>query len=686
MFWDILFSYMLLMISISSFSSLDAHDSTEYGQAKSGCIPKCGNVTIPFPFGIGNGCSISDRDGFSNSTGRFDYSIACNTSFNPSKPFINANGKILEVLSISDTEVRVKNSFTRFECKDTSAAMAKMHLHDGALNLSNTPFTISNTKNDLFGIGCDIADVEIWSNGKFDSSRLVVHRECQSKCEMKEQKTETFCNTTRYTCCETAIPMGLKMFEGSVEHHNDNQTDTSPPNSCSFVLLAELGQYSFNPLDLTTEGLRSTYKNNVIPVVLDWAIESNTTSCEEAQQNNKTYACQANSYCSQTTDIRRHGGTVSNLQSQMAYRCTCKKGFEGNPYLEPGCTDINECEHKSNNPCEGVCTNTIGSYKCSCPKGKNGDGRKDGSGCSTTTMAMRVALGVGSGFLIVISGGFLLYVFFRKQKLLKLKEKFFKQNGGLLLKQHMSMYENGGESTKIFTSEELKLATNKFCPKRILGQGGSGIVYKGTLCDGRVVAIKKSKVFDQSQVELFINELAILIQINHRNVVKLLGCCLETETPLLVYEYVPNGTLFHRIHYKQQESRTWESRLRVATETACAIAYLHSAASPPIIHRDIKSTNILLDENFTAKVSDFGLSRLVPLDHTHINTLDANLEEVMAVAEIASKCLNLKGEDRPTMKQIATDLQVLQRSQTSVLQRVHTSYAFSSNHPPTCHN
>ncbi|XP_026440510.1 wall-associated receptor kinase 2-like [Papaver somniferum] len=305
----------------------------------------------------------------------------------------------------------------------------------------------------------------------------------------------------------------------------------------------------------------------------------------------------------------------------MAYRCTCNKGFEGNPYLEPGCTDINECEDKRNNPCEGICTNTNGSYTCSCPEGKNGDGRKDGTGCRTAIgMTMRVALGVGFGSLIFIIGGFLLYISMRKRKLFKLKEKFFKQNGGLLLKQHMSIYGSGGESTKIFTSEELKLATNKYNQNRILGQGGSGIVYKGTLSDNRVVAIKRSKVFNQSQVEQFINEVAILIQINHRNVVKLLGCCLETETPLLVYEYVPSGSLFQHIHYKL-ESMTWESRLRIATETASAIAYLHSAASPPIIQRDIKSTNILVDKNFTAKVSDFGLSRLVPLDHSHVDTL-----------------------------------------------------------------
>ncbi|XVE80800.1 hypothetical protein DITRI_Ditri15bG0009300 [Diplodiscus trichospermus] len=288
-------------------------------------------------------------------------------------------------------------------------------------------------------------------------------------------------------------------------------------------------------------------------------------------------------------------------------------------------------------------------------KGFEGDGWKNGTGCHPANnrsspnrwlrvIKVRISLvphqcsinlnshnnelhanlvaGIGIGFISLLLAITLLYLMVRQRQIAKQREKNFQQNGGNLLPEKLSQREECDENVKVFTAEELEKATNNYHESRILGQGGQGTVYKGILPDGRVVEIKKSRIGDQSQVEPFINEISMLCQINHRNVVKLLGCCLETTVPLLVYEYVTNGNLFDHMHNGSAASfLSWEARLRIATETAEALSYLHSAASIPIIHRDIKLANILLDEHYTAKVSDFGASRLIPFDQAQVTTI-----------------------------------------------------------------
>ncbi|KAG6716972.1 hypothetical protein I3842_04G074700, partial [Carya illinoinensis] len=344
------------------------------------------------------------------------------------------------------------------------------------------------------------------------------------------------------------------------------------------------------------------------------------------------------------------------------------------------------------------------------------------------------------GVLFLIFGGWWSYKVIKKRKRVKRKEKFFKQNGGLLLEKQLSTNNKDNvENIKLFKSKELEKATDQFSANRIIGHGGQGTVYKGMLADGRIVAIKKSNIIDEEKLQEFINEVVILSKINHRNVVKLLGCCLETEVPLLIYEFISNGTLAQYLNGQNEEfPPTWDMRLRIAIEVAGALFYLHSAASSPIYHRDIKSTNILLDEKYRAKIADFGISRSVTIDQTHLSTLvhgtfgyidpeyfqssqftdksdvysfgvvlaelltgekaisstgtrdtkslatffvssievnnlfdildsqvlkEAEKEKIITVANLAKRCLNLKGRKRPTMREVAMELEAIQMSQ-----------------------
>ncbi|KAM5571205.1 LEAF RUST 10 DISEASE-RESISTANCE LOCUS RECEPTOR-LIKE PROTEIN KINASE-like 1.2 [Rosa sericea] len=172
----------------------------------------------------------------------------------------------------------------------------------------------------------------------------------------------------------------------------------------------------------------------------------------------------------------------------------------------------------------------------------------------------------------------------------------------------------------VFTYKELEQATNYFDSSKEIGDGGFGTVYYGKVRDGRSVAVKRLYETNCKRVEQFMNEIDILARLRHQNLVLLYGCTSRhSRELLLVYEYVPNGTLADHLHGGKAKpgALPWHTRINIAVETASALSYLHASE---IIHRDVKTTNILLDNNFCVKVADFGLSRLFPTDVTHIST------------------------------------------------------------------
>ncbi|CAN7037113.1 unnamed protein product [Brassica oleracea var. botrytis] len=189
-------------------------------------------------------------------------------------------------------------------------------------------------------------------------------------------------------------------------------------------------------------------------------------------------------------------------------------------------------------------------------------------------------------------------------------------------RQEMLSAKSTGKSSRIFTGREITKATNNFSKDNLIGTGGFGEVFKAVLDDGTITAIKRAKLNNTKGTDQILNEVRILCQVNHRSLVRLLGCCVDLELPLLIYEFIPNGTLFEHLHGNSDRSwkpLSWRRRLQIAYQTAEGLAYLHSSAMPPIYHRDVKSSNILLDDKLNAKVSDFGLSRLVDLTETANN-------------------------------------------------------------------
>ncbi|KAK2452990.1 putative wall-associated receptor kinase [Trifolium repens] len=668
-------------------------------QVLPGCNNTCGDVPVPYPFGMGYSTTQDNTPCYMDS--KFELTCVDNSKL--------IRGKNIEVLNLTQGQM-VMNFFVSHLCPDSN------NTEEANRPFLQVPsFTISSTENKFITVGCDSYG---YLNSNFNGATYSTG--CLTRCYDFDPEMVIGNSTGKCTglgCCQIDIPPLMKNITiQTFKFPNSTQSQ----EGCSYSFIAKQGSYNFSVKHI------HSLPNQTFPLVVNWAVTNE--SCEIAETTG-SYACKENSEC------------VHDDPDYDGYRCKCLEGFEGNPYLPGGCTDINECiTNKHGCKSSANCHNTPpGSHTCFCPVGQTGDGTKEG-GCQIPELPdgnaypiLPTVLGVGAA-IIVLFVGIISFLVYQKRKITKLKEKFFRQNGGSILEQKLLQRKDSSQVANIFKENELRKATNNYDENLIIGRGGFGTVFKGELDDNRIVAIKKSKTIDESQIEQFINEVDVVSQINHRNVVKLLGCCLETEVPLLVYEFVSNGTLSDFIHKQSNKvnNESWKIRLKIATDVAGALSYLHSAASIAIIHRDVKSDNILLDGANTAKVADFGASRLVPLDQTEIATMvqgtigyldpeymqtsqlteksdvysfgvvlvelltgerpfrfgrpeerrslamhflsclkkgnvfeiiqdgmlnEENKQEIKEVAVLAAKCLRLRGEERPSMKEVAMELE-----------------------------
>lgn len=198
----------------------------------------------------------------------------------------------------------------------------------------------------------------------------------------------------------------------------------------------------------------------------------------------------------------------------------------------------------------------------------------------------------------------------------------FRALGSCKDKSGTQAQEIATNNVRIFSYHSLRSATGNFHPSSKIGGGGFGVVYRGVLRDGTPVAIKSLSAESKQGTNEFLTEINLISNIRHPNLVQLLGCCVEGNYRILVYEYMENNSLASALLGSKGKriDLDWQKRAVICMGTACGLAFLHEEAEPHIVHRDIKASNILLDENINPKIGDFGLAKLFPENVTHVST------------------------------------------------------------------
>ncbi|RCV39665.1 hypothetical protein SETIT_8G241900v2 [Setaria italica] len=526
----------------------------------------CGGVTIHYPFGLSEACSWDKS-----------FTLSCNDNFSPPRPYLG-NIEVMDI-TVETGEMRVYSAVAH-RCFNSSKTVSVVSKSRTTFNFAGTPFLVKPGRNEFTGIGCyNLALLRGKEDRSYFSGCLTT---CTSLDEAASAGNSNGC--TGLGCCQILTPSDLNVIDVDWSTHKNSAWTYSP---CGYALVAEKGWYKFSLNDLNGTG-EMAYNVRVgdrsAPLVLDWAI-----------------------------NVSRDGACVSSnsysvtVRDGQGYLCNCSEGYQGNPYVKDGCKNINECLRPELYPCPSGsnCKDREGSYMCRCKFGRRG---KDCRPIFPAPAAAVLATTVASLFLAL-----LLWSIYKDRKR-QIRTAFFDRNGGKILK--------GAAGINIFTEQQLKKFTNHY--DTLIGRGAFGMVFMGTTDEKQRVAVKRSIVEGKElrgrgknlqHGEDIVNEITFQFRNCHPNLVRLVGCCLETNIPVLVFEFISNGNLYNLLHVSTHKVVPLRTRLKIAIGSAEALAYIHSHGDHDCVHGDVKSANILLDDNLMPKVSDFGSSKLLSMDN-----------------------------------------------------------------------
>ncbi|KAJ0983256.1 hypothetical protein J5N97_011511 [Dioscorea zingiberensis] len=326
--------------------------------------------------------------------------------------------------------------------------------------------------------------------------------------------------------------------------------------------------------------------------------------CTRDLSGDQCYKCLTGITSAMSRFLGKRGGRV--LGSRCYFRYELYSFYEGESMVQlPSSSSSPPLLLSPMAPSQSNGTNTTGNGNITSAVPIVGG---DGISVPTATIVLLIVLPV-IGFVLLLST---IYLYFQRRRTAK-KMVFFPEI------EDETVFESG--ESRLFDLNDLKEATDNFSDANMLGEGGFGPVYKGALKDGQEIAVKRlSRTSGQGMLELR-NEVAFVAKLQHRNLVRLLGCCLEDKEKLLVYEYLPNTSLdkflFDPIKCQQLD---WSKRYKIIQGISKGLLYLHEDSRLRIIHRDLKASNILLDGDMNPKISDFGLAKHFGVNETHGNT------------------------------------------------------------------